>query len=200
MRALLFALTAAACVPQPQYQQPPNYGGDEDAGQRAREADSKIEPLIREHIVEPASVIDGVDISAEPVGLTGWEVSVKNATAGTIAVVWDESTFVTGARKAGGRLIRGTTKRIDTAKAQPPTPVPASAELTESVFPELLVRYEEFEEKLTDREWPPQALAKGRRFREDVSKMIDGGELLVVVNTAAGKQTWSGRVRGGDSK
>jgi hypothetical protein len=130
--------------------------------------------------------VDGVKVAAVPASLAAWMIAIKNTTSDSMLVVWDESSFVGSSGRAHGRLVRGVTRKVDTAKAQPPSPLPPGATVTELVLPEDFLGQVELEDKVVY-ETPDVALR-----RAQVLKELDGGHLYVALQTASGKESWSG--------
>jgi hypothetical protein len=185
--AVVLSLALAACMPP----MPPK------------------EPLVqmpqRTETVETETAIDGLAIAARPYGAAGWTVNVKNDTDAMASIVWDESAFVSPRGQSGGRLIRGDTRRVDLAKSQPATPIPPGAATEEVVFIEKIVEVERTESEYAeaDAKWggvSPDMNRVIQKSRRDIRRSIAGGALNVTIQLADGKQTWTGRVSGGQAK
>jgi len=160
----------------------------------------EIPPLTRIETVATEIAIKGVAVTAVPVGAAGWTVQIENNTNSMVSVAWDESTFVTSKGESYGRLIRGETRRIDIANAQPPTPVAPKARITQTVLVEKFLSEEAFEDKVATY---PRRLSAGlveriSESRRGLQEMIVGGKLLLTIQLAAGKQTWTGKVMAGE--
>ena len=131
------------------------------------------EPAPRFDRVVETKAIDDVTVSVVPSSLA-WEVHISNSTENTISVLWDESTFVMSTGQSMGRLIRGETRRIDSGKTQPPSPIATHAVLVENVLFEGATEIIQY-----------AALS---------SEKLVGGHLYITIETADGKKTWSGDV------
>lgn len=192
------AAAASATAPKGPYCPPDKYLQNGQCVDPPPEPEkATLPPLRRVHIVEAEKPIDGFEIVAKPSGAAGWEIGVRNGTEASASLLWDESSFVASTGMAAGRLINGSTRKMDTAKAQPGSPIPPGAAVREIVFPEKFIQAEEDEAKVA--EYRGQAFSKAlvdgvnaeRRRRYE---LIVGGKLYVTINTAAGKQTWVGTV------
>lgn len=117
--------------------------------------------------------LDGVEVSIEPSGVAAWNLTIRNARATAVSVVWDESSYVAGGISAG-RLIRGETRKIDVAKQQPNSPIAPNTALKEWVVPEKLAPMLDGDATLN-----PEA---------------ERGTLHLVFASDAGKETWSGAI------
>jgi hypothetical protein len=181
MRKLIVIATLIACIPP----SPPKV---------------PLPPLPdRSERIETTAPIDGLEIAATPYGSAGWRVKVKNDTDATVTVVWDESSFVSRGGSSGGRLIRGNTRRIDVAKAQPSTPVPPNASAMEVAFIEDIIEAEKNEATYAEHDAKyggvsPEMERLIVRQRSSIKKLIAGGTMHVTVQLSDGKKTWSGRV------
>ncbi len=149
--------------------------------------------------VTEQQAIDGIVVVVEPAGVLGWRIAVKNAGTDSALLVWDESTFVTSAGAASGRLIRGETRQLDTAKAQPPSPIPAGTMIAALAFAEQLVDYEkagELEEQIARHpcRYSDAAIAATNNGRRARLKMQLGARLFLVVQRGEKKETWVGVV------
>jgi hypothetical protein len=155
-----------------------------------------IPPLKRPETVVVEAEAAGVDIAAVPFGAAGWKLTITNNTKAVALVVWDESTFVSSGGESLGRLIRGETRKIDTANPQPASPVAVGARLTQPVLLEKAIGSEDFELYLqkAGRTLSKDSLDKATAAREKRRSMIVGGALNVTVQLADGKKTWIGRV------
>lgn len=158
--------------------------------------DVPVPALVRGEKVITESAIADADVIAEPVGAMGWTLAIRNTSATTIMIVWDESSLVASNSEAS-RLVRGETRMIDAAKAQPPTPVPPGAIVRESVFAEKLADIEKKEADMVPRTgkfYSKQLvndLVAGRARR---AKLLVGGSLNVTIQADGGKRTWIGRI------
>ncbi|HVY79867.1 MAG TPA: hypothetical protein VG994_02705 [Steroidobacteraceae bacterium] len=154
----------------------------------------RIEPPKRDHIVTEERGIDGVAVRTAPVGGAAWNVSIENNTDNPMSVLWDESSFVVSSGEAAGRLIRGETRKLDTAKSQPPEPIPAHAKLVQTVFAEKLLPVEEIEEKWQGMDLRMAAIAEARGIRAKRNALLVGGKLSLTIDVAGTKKTWTGVV------
>lgn len=158
-----------------------------------------VPPPARTETVATETPLDGMAVSAVPVGAAAWKISVQNDTDTPASVLWDESSFVVSSGDSAGRLIRGETRRMDVAKAQPPTPVPAHARVTELVLVEKLTEVEDLEARYAalgsaSKELNDQTI----RIRKDRRTLIVGGRIDLRVEMGGEKRTWTGRVSGGE--
>lgn len=170
-------------------QAPPTYSNNE------REV--KLAPLERHHHVDEEAAVEGFEVVVKPVGASAWRVSVKNNTDSVSSLLFDESSFVASTGMAAGRLINGNTRKIDSAKTQPPIPVPPGAAVTEWALPEKMITFEEQEEKFAEYtgRWVRASLgAAVDAEREKREKLLVGGKLFVTIQTASAKLTWRGVV------
>lgn len=119
------------------------------------------------------AALDGITISVEPSGSAAWNLRIRNGRATAVSVVWDESSYVADG-ESFGRLIRGETRKIDTGKQQPASPIAPNTMLKEWVIPEKFAPILESDGTLT-----PE---------------MDLGTLHVVFVGDAGKETWSGQM------
>lgn len=184
MRTALICLALAACMPpsEPLHPMPD-----------------------RTETVQTETAIERVMVAAKPVGATSWKIAVKNESNAPVSILWDESAFVTADGESGGRLIRGETRRIDMAKAQPPTPVPANSQTFEIVLIEKLA-----ESEFTEGDYARHNAKYGGvsprmnvlidESRAFQAKLIAGGALNIAIQLADGKKTWVGRVSGGTAR
>jgi hypothetical protein len=149
--------------------------------------------LIRTEKVTTEKAFDGIEIQASPVGATAWKLSVTNTTESMVTIVWDESSFVTSDGQAGGRLIHGTTRKLDTAKAQAGTPIPPSATINELFLVEKFIEAEEFESRFAQTPMDKSQIARMEALRKDRKMLIIGAKLYVTIQGAT-KQTWIGSI------
>jgi hypothetical protein len=78
-----------------------------------------------------------VSVRMDQTGMhTALDVTVVNGQADSIKVDWDASSYVASSGKSFGRLVRGSTRRINIGQPQPPTPVPSGAQISELVLSE----------------------------------------------------------------
>jgi len=156
-----------------------------------------VPALKRREVIEEELPVAGIVASATPVGTTGWRVVVRNDSDENIQLIWDESSFVTPDGESGGRLVRGETRKIDTDKAQPPSPIAPHSTLREIVLIDKFIELEELEKDASKhREHVTKKLhdqiIEGRK---EVSRLIVGGHMYLVFATDDGKHTWKGVVR-----
>ena len=190
MRILLLVTVTAACMPMPTRECV--YG--KAANGLCYNAPA-FPPVARHERVTTEKEIEGFTLKAVPVGAVGWGVRVTNKTDALALVVWDESTFTTSASQSAGRLINGDTRKIDSAKAQPSTPIAPGANMTQFMIPESYIDAHEREADAAQITFPTQrqvdAVTNERFVR---AKQIVGGKLYVTVQSASGKQMWVGVV------
>jgi hypothetical protein len=154
-----------------------------------------VPPLERNQELIAESEIEGVSIIVTPAGAAAWRIAIKNDTEAQMSVLWDESSFVGSTGESGGRLIRGSTRKMDVAKAQPPTPLPGMSHINELVLVENLTNAEEGEARAAGQSYPRSLVEKIVELRERTQRMILGGHLRVTIQTSAGNKTWKGVVR-----
>lgn len=143
--------------------------------------------------------IDDVDITSTPAGATGWTIVVANNSDERLSIVWDESSFVTAASDVMGRLIRGETRKIDSAKSQPPTPVPSHTRAREFVLAEKFIQSEDAEGEYADALTKygyvtPQMTDVVVTDRASRAGLIRGGRINLVVTVRGETRTWVGLV------
>lgn len=156
-------------------------------------------PLVRRETVRTEKPVEGLRVEVRPTGATAWLIGFKNETDTAMTVVWDESSFVTSTGEAGGRLIRGSTRRMDVGRSQVGSPLPPRAVLAETAFVERMIRSEELEAKYGQRALPPDLRERLIQSRTDRERLVIGGRLHLTLETPAGKQTWTGLVEAGPS-
>lgn len=127
----------------------------------------------RTDTVATAKAVDEIEVRAEPDGVVGWTFAVKNRTGDQIAIVWDESTFVGADGVSRGRLIRGKTRRINDASAQPASPVAPGATMIEWAVPDTMLD-----------KWS---------YVEQVPQSARRGTIRLVIQAADRKLTWEGK-------
>lgn len=123
--------------------------------------------------LEVVTALDGIEVAVVPSGSAAWTLAIRNARSTAVSVVWDESTYVASG-ETFGRLIRGETRKIDTAKQQPASPIAPNTMLREWVVPEKFAPMLEGD-----------AVLKSELAR---------GTLHLVFTSDAGKQTWTGSI------
>lgn len=156
----------------------------------------EVPRLRRSQIVETSSGVDGVYIAATPSGAAGWTLTVTNNTPAVMTVHWDESTFVASTSEGAGRLIRGETRKIDSANQQPATPVAPGSTLRQSVVVEKMIDAEELEAEIAKKRLrSPDVVQRIAKTRASRNALLVGGTLHVTVQVADGKKTWSGIVK-----
>lgn len=153
----------------------------------------------RTETVSTETAVEGLTINALPIGAAAWRIVVENNTDAPVSVLWDESSFVASNGDSGGRLIRGETRRMDVAKAQPPTPVAAHARVSETILVEKLTEAEKAEADHAEFEakWggvAPDMNESMAKVRESTQRMIRGGRIDLRIDLNGTKQTWTGRV------
>jgi hypothetical protein len=153
-------------------------------------------PLERSERIAADAETYGIAINGIPYGAAGWTLRITNNTDASLSILWDESSFVTAKGESGGRLIKGDTRKIDTAKSQPASPLAPHASLVQVVFIEKLVDAEEVEAKNADFV-SPRVAALLEETRSANAHAILGGKLYLVLQMADGRKTWVGHVDGG---
>jgi hypothetical protein len=159
-------------------------------------------PVIeRAESVEEEAPVEGLRIRGVPYGATGWKVQVLNDTDQPISIVWDESSFVASNGVSAGRIVSGNTRRIDIGRSQPPAPLAPGAATTEILFAEKLYEVEAVELKTAEHAAEhggisPDLARIRQRTRAETASTIIGGKLYLAIQTANGKQTWRGVIRG----
>lgn len=160
----------------------------------------EVPALQRPHRVRTEMAVPDFTVVASPEGAVGWRVDIRNNTAAVATIIWDESTFVTANGTSAGRLIAGSTMKIDVTRAHPPTPVAPGANSSEVVIPEAFVEDEEIE----DRAAKLRRENDGRMHKRDADIVLNsrrarderivGGKLYVTIQGINGKQMWAGVV------
>lgn len=143
------------------------------------------------------TAVDGVSVQARQAGAAGWELAIKNETTSPVLMVWDESSFVMSNSQSAGRLLRGETRKIDSGKAQPPTPIPPGVVLSQYVIAEKLTNEDEVENDIAERDrigFNDEMLANIKSRRALREKALNGGKLYLVIETGGEKKTWVGVV------
>ncbi|MDX2089881.1 MAG: hypothetical protein SFX73_18640 [Kofleriaceae bacterium] len=159
-------------------------------------------PLLeRGESFEAEAPVEGILVTGVPYGATGWQLHIVNDSDQPISIVWDESSFVTAQGVSAGRIITGSTRRIDSAKSQPPAPLAPRASVHEVVFAEKLYARDIEEREIAEAAAQhggisPETARVTQRARADAASSIIGGKLYLTIQTAAGKQAWRGVVRG----
>jgi hypothetical protein len=209
-------LALAASATAPGRGSPCPYGANVETGKclpgSSAPAWTGLPPLVRNETVNEVTSVEGATVAARPGGAAGWHIKIANNTDAVMSILLDESSFVTSTGESGGRLISGSTRKMDTAKAQPPKPLVPGATLVEFVVVEKMVDAEEgesdarknsktLEDPVFSQEQVNNLGAKLLRITEEGrmqwAGLIRGGKIYVTIQTAAGKQTWIGVVTDG---
>jgi hypothetical protein len=162
-------------------------------------ADESVPPLVRHQVVRPG-VIGDVRLVAIPAGVSAWNLKITNNTPGLVTVSWDESTFVTNDGQSQGRLIRGETRRMDTGKAQPQTPIAPGSSIIETVFPERMLDGEQTEANIEKMDYlTHQQVLRFIKLRDAIQASIVDGKLVVTIDIGGTKSTWTGVVESTDA-
>lgn len=82
--------------------------------------------------------MEGVTVKTTPYSYTGWIITVDNRRDEAIAINWDASSLIAHDGFSQGRFVRGRTRGINDASAQPSSPIAPRSKLREIVFPEFL--------------------------------------------------------------
>lgn len=127
--------------------------------------------------LDVVAAVDGISVSLRPVGYRAWELRIANTRQAGVLVAWDESSYVVDG-ESWGRLIRGETRKIDTANMQPASPVAAGAMLRQIVFPE------RFTETTDDEDTSDLPL---KRF-------LEYGTINLVIVSGETRETWQGSI------
>jgi hypothetical protein len=133
---------------------------------------SKRGPSMETVTVQAA--IPGVVIHVAADGAAGWKLTVRNDTDDNVQLLWDESSFVSGAGASLGRIVPGNTRRGDVAHQHPPTPIAVHSSFTEHGVPE--------------------QIAEDSLFGYDFREQLDGGRLYIAIQIGSGKRTWVGTI------
>jgi hypothetical protein len=128
-------------------------------------------PALQQATVTVDRPIDGVAIAVTTTDWLVWRLTVENRTDDAMAIVWDESSFIAGNGRSWGRIVPGSTRRIDVSKPHPPAPLPPRSTLTETVIAELPLQGG----------IDPYAMSP---------QMMNGSRMLLVVQTPTDKRTW----------
>ncbi len=126
--------------------------------------------------VRSATSLPEIEVAVVDEG-PGWQVTVRNSRSDTITIVWDESSFVATSGRSLGRLLRGRTRRGDSALPQPPSPVAPGATASEWSIAEEVA------------DLPIVGAAGVPRETGDPP-----ARLVLVIETSSGKVTWIGEV------
>lgn len=94
--------------------------------------------------IEEVTPVPGLVVRVEHVQTVFWGVGVRNDTEEVVRLVWDESAYVTSTGTSS-RLIRGSTRRIDSGQTQPASPVPPHAAVSEVFTAEQWIDYVSFD-------------------------------------------------------
>ncbi len=172
---VLSGVLIGGCVPPPQYP-----------------------AIVRDDRVTETAAVDGVPISATPMGAAGWKFSIKNDTDAAVKVLWDESDFVASTGETAGRLFSGETRRIDAGHPQPPAVVPPHASANESAFAQKLVGIE-FEENALHKRFNNSAamitVEQVTEAHRKIGAIIAGGQIHLTIEVGGEKKTWSGAIK-----
>jgi hypothetical protein len=130
----------------------------------------------RTETYEVTQQAEGVTVAAAPDGNIGWELSIRNDTDESLTVAWDESSFVAGDGRSLGRLVPGTTRRMDLRAPHPAEPLPPHATVSAVVIP--LDAAEEY--------------AHGA-YGEDFGSALRGGRLVLTIR-GSDARTWQAMI------
>lgn len=114
------------------------------------------QPQYIQRIVE-SSPVPGLVVGVEHLETVFWGVGVRNDTGEAVRLIWDESAYVSS-DGTSSRLIRANTRVIDAGQAQPATPVPPGARISEAFTAEQWVEYARY--AVTPQPADPNATAR----------------------------------------
>lgn len=132
------------------------------------------------YVMRAKAALPGLKITATPVGepWVFWTLTIENTRDDEVTINWDRSSFVGRSGRSDGRLLRGETRKIDAARAQPSTTIPARASIEQMVIPERLIAIAEMTSSNTTPEpMPPPNFV--------------GARLVLAVERGSAKQTWT---------
>lgn len=115
--------------------------------------------------------VDGIEVLLVPSAVSGWTITIRNQRDEGVNVVWDESSFVASDEISRGRLLRGETRLMDSAKTQPASPLAPRSTLQEFVIPEQLAGVTAHVEPISEAPSDPDACATKRRACKGDSAM-----------------------------
>lgn len=191
--AFVLACCLAALGSASSNQQRRNTADDDDDDRRVAPR-YRAAKFARLYHVEETAPVDGVKVTVANVGIAAWRIRVTNDNAGDAEIDWDASTFVESDGEAGGRLIHGTTRKIDTGHAQPRSVVAPGSTATESALVEGLLEAEKLGD-LADPGGVPDATAmRLEKTFAGWQKLIVGGKLRLRIEVGGEKKTWVGAV------
>ena len=113
-------------------------------------------PQYRQNIVE-VTPVPGLTVRITYLQTVFWAVGVRNDTEKPVRLIWDESAYITSTG-ISSRLIRSSTRIIDSANEQPASPVPPRATYNEAFTAERFVEYARYD--ITPQPTDPNATAR----------------------------------------
>jgi hypothetical protein len=146
-------------------------------GQPPQTSQSKRGPSTE--TIEVKAPVPGLTITPEATGSTAWQLTIKNDGNEPMSILWDESSFVAGDGASWRRLIPGSIRVMDTEKPHAPAPLAPQSTLTETVYPEAMVRID--------------------RFGYDMRRELNGGRLYLAIQSTTTKHMWMGAVTESDT-
>ena len=72
--------------------------------------------------ISQVKLVPNLSVQVSYIGGVFWQAEIKNNSDATAKLIWDESAYVNSNGKAS-RLIRGETRKLHSAQAQPASPV-----------------------------------------------------------------------------
>lgn len=129
------------------------------------------------HIKEilPSASISGLMIDVEASGNAFWHITVQNNSGSLVKLIWDECAYVSTSG-ASMRLIRGHTRKFHSGQAQPPSPIPTGAKLSEFCIPE------------------GQISLAGTYIFPRIDNPTQPGRIVLTFEVAGRKQTWEAKI------
>lgn len=155
----------------------------EDGGSVVVDAriDTSYPPVTKPfYAMRAKAAVPGLKITVTPVGepWVFWTLTIENTRDDEVTINWDRSSFVGRSGRSDGRLLRGETRKIDAARAQPSTTIPGRASIEQVVIPEqLIVIAEMISSRSTQEPMPPPNFV--------------GARMVLAIERGATKQTWT---------
>jgi len=87
--------------------------------------------------------VPNITVQINYVGGIFWQADIKNNSATPVKLIWDESAYV-NSEGYSSRLIRGKTRKLHTAQAQPTSPIPPGALLSNWFTAERFAEFSNF--------------------------------------------------------
>jgi len=131
------------------------------------------------HEMRVDKAVAGMTITATPAGAWQvWNIEATNDTGDLVSIDWDRSSFVGNDGDSLGRLIRGETRKIDSAKAQVKLTLAPSAKAKQLVIPEAFVEF--------------VGALRGARLEPTPPKGLIGAKLVLAIEQGSATSMWVG--------